>query len=199
MRAMASHYGRPAIVLIDEYDVPVAKAEVNGYYDEMTDFMRGLFSSALKTSQDSLLFAVLAGCMGITKGSIFTGLNNIKCFGIPDSRFADAVGFTQAEVDNLLADAGLSARKEEVKAWYDGYCFGAKQEIYCPWTIMNYVFDVLAEPDTPPQAYWLHSNDNELVRKLIAHSSAGCSGACDIIDGIVSACMITRNTFTMAC
>ena len=186
INAMASHYGRPAIVLIDEYDVPVAKAEANGYYGEMTEFMRGLFSSALKTSQDSLLFAVLAGCLGITKGSIFTGLNNIKCFGIPDSRFADAVGFTQAEVDQLLADAGLSARKEEVKAWYDGYCFGAKQEIYCPWSIMNYVSDVLAEPDTPPQAYWLHTSDNEFVRKLIDHSSAGCPGACDVIDSIAS-------------
>ncbi len=183
IRAMASHYGRPAIVLIDEYDVPVAKAEVNGYYDEMTDFMRGLFSSALKTSQDSLLFAVLAGCMGITKGSIFTGLNNIKCFGIPDSRFADAVGFTQAEVDNLLADAGLSARKEEVKAWYDGYCFGAKQEIYCPWTILNYVSDVLAEPDTPPQAYWLHTSDNELVQRLIANNPADLT---DNIDSLLA-------------
>lgn len=183
IRAMASHYGKPVIVLIDEYDVPVAKAEANGFYDGMINFMRGVLSSALKTSQGSLLFAVLTGCLRITKESIFTGLNNLKCFGISDSRFADAVGFTQAEVDKLLADAGLSARKEEVKAWYDGYCFGSKQEIYCPWSIMNYVSDVLAEPDTPPQAYWLHTSNNELVRRLIANNPADLT---DNIDSLLA-------------
>ncbi len=181
INAMSSHYGKPVIVLIDEYDVPVAKAEANGYYDEMIGFMRGLLSSALKIGQDSLLFAILTGCLRITKESIFTGLNNLKCFDISDNRFADAVGFTQAEVDQLLADAGLSARREEVKAWYDGYCFGAKQEIYCPWSIINYVSDAMAEPNTSPQAYWLHTSDNELVRRLIASNPADLTDTIDFL------------------
>ena len=184
INALASHWEKPVIVLIDEYDVPVAKAEKNGYYDEMIGFMRGFFSSALKTTQGNLKFAVLTGCLHITKESIFTGLNNLKCFGISDTRFADAIGFTQEEVDKLLADAGLSSRRDEIKAWYDEYRFGTGQEIYCPWSIMNYVDDVQNNSETAPQAYWLHTSDNELVQRLIAHNTTDLTDTIDfLLDG----------------
>lgn len=127
-RALAAYYKRPAIILVDEYDVPVAKAAENGYYDEMIDFERDFLCSALKTNDD-LIFGVLTGCLRITRESIFTGLNNIKCYDIADGDYADVFGFTQGEVDTLLADAGLSSKREEVRAWYDGYRFGKNQEI----------------------------------------------------------------------
>lgn len=183
INALASYHGKPAIVLIDEYDVPVAKAEENGYYDEMIQFMRGFLSSALKTNQENLMFAVLTGCLRITKESIFTGLNNLKCYGISDQKFADVFGFTQTEVDKLLADANLSSRKEEIKTWYDGYRFGKNQEIYCPWSIMNYIDDVQNNPETAPAAYWLNTSSNELVQRLIAHNPTDLT---DTIDSLLA-------------
>lgn len=179
-RAMHYHYHKPAIVLIDEYDASVAKAEENGYYDAMIKFMRIFLSSALKTPRN-LKFAILTGCLRITKESIFTGLNNLKCFGISDPKFADAIGFTQVEVDKLLADAGLTSRKEAIKIWYDGYLFGTKQEIYCPWSIMNYIDDVQDNPETAPAAYWLNTSGNELVQRLIAHSPTDLTDTIDFL------------------
>ncbi len=179
-RAMRYQHCKPAIVLLDEYDVPVAKAEANGYYDEMIDFMRGFLSSALKTNSSNLLFAVLTGCLRITRESIFSGLNNLKCYDISDCDYADTFGFTQEEVDRLLAEAGLSSKREEVREWYDGYRFGDNQEIYCPWSIMNYVADHrTAQP--APKAYWLHSSDNALVRRLVANSTTDLTPSIDIL------------------
>ena len=182
-RAMCYHHQKPAIVLIDEYDVPVAKAEENGYYDEMIKFMRGFLSSALKTSQENLMFAILTGCLRITKESIFTGLNNLKCYDISDSDYANTFGFTQDEVDTLLADAGLSSKKEEVREWYDGYRFGKNQEIYCPWSILNYVVDHKNDPQRDPKAYWLNTSGNELVQRLIAHNPTDLT---DTIDSLLA-------------
>ena len=160
--ALASHHGKPVIVLIDEYDVPVASAADKGFHDEMIDFMRDFLGDVLKGNQ-ALKFAILTGCLRITRESIFTGLNNLRCYGISDNKFVETFGFTQAEVDTLLADAGLTARREEIKAWYDGYCFGDNQEIYCPWSILNYVLDLQEKVVTSPQAYWLHSSANAPV------------------------------------
>lgn len=184
INVLASYHQKPVIVLIDEYDVPVAKAEENGYYDEMIQFMRGFLSSALKTNQENLMFAILTGCLRITKESIFTGLNNLKCYDISDSDYADTFGFTQDEVDTLLADAGLSSKKEEVREWYDGYCFGKNQEIYCPWSILNYVVDHMKDPQRDPTAYWLNTSGNELVQRLIAHNSTDLTDSIDsLLDG----------------
>ena len=180
---LTQYYQKPAIVLIDEYDVPVAKAEENGYYDEMILFMRIFLSSALKTNQENLMCAVLTGCLRITKESIFTGLNNLKCYDISDSDYADTFGFTQEEVDTLLADAGLSFKKEEVREWYDGYRFGKNQEIYCPWSILNYVVDHKKDSQREPKAYWLNTSGNELVQRLIAHNPTDLT---DTIDSLLA-------------
>jgi len=164
VRALHAHWGKPVIVLIDEYDLPLSRAQENGYYREMVSFIRSMLGAVLK-DYTILQFGILTGGLRISKESIFSGLNNFACYDIADFDFDDKFGFTSQEVDELLAAAGCSAKKDEIKEWYDGYRFGDNKEIYCPWSIMNYVSDVLAEPDTPPQAYWLHTSDNELVRR----------------------------------
>lgn len=159
------HYGQKAILLIDEYDVPLNKAYQHGYYEEMLDLIRTMFDSALKTN-DSLRFAVMTGCMRVSKESIFTGLNNLKIHSITDAKFDEYFGFTDAEVSKLLDDYGLGARRLEIKDWYDGYLFG-KQDIYCPWNVINYCYDILADDAKQPQAYWLNTSANDIVRRLI--------------------------------
>ena len=134
---LCRHFGQKAVILIDEYDVPLDKAFENGYYREMVSLIRGLFGMALKTN-DSLAFAVLTGCLRITKESIFTGLNNFKVLSILDPRFDEQFGFTDYEVKKILEDYGLASHFEETKEWYDGYHFG-KADIYCPWDVINYV------------------------------------------------------------
>ena len=168
--ALASHRGKPVIVLIDEYDVPAAYAADNGFHDEMIGFMRNFLGDVLK-GNPVLNFAVLTGCLRITREDIFTGLNNLKCYGISDNKYVDSFGFTQAEVDTLLADAGLSSRREEIKSWYDGYCFGDNQEIYCPWSILNYVLDLQEKVVTSPKPYWLHSSANALVVQFLKETT----------------------------
>ena len=170
-RILCHHYDKPAIVLIDEYDAPVAKAAENGYYIEMIGFMRDLLSSALKTNTDNLLFAVLTGCLRITGESLFSGLNNLNCFGISNTLYADTFGFTEAEVDTLLTDAALSSVKDDIKAWYDGYCFGKNQEIYCPWSIMSYIYNLQREQIDSPQPYWLHVSSNAQIRRFIRNKT----------------------------
>lgn len=162
-RAMSCHYDKPAIMLIDEYDVPVAKAVENGFYNEMIRFMRGFLSGALKTN-DHLKFGILTGALRITKESVFTGLNNLDCFDIATSRYADVFGFTQGEVDQLLSDAGLEEKRDALKEWYDGYHFGDHSDIYCPWSIMKYLADVQSAPKEKPKAYWVGTSSNELPR-----------------------------------
>ncbi|MBQ8173721.1 MAG: AAA family ATPase [Mailhella sp.] len=165
-KALHAHWGKPAILLIDEYDVPLARAEQNGYYDEMVSFLRNMLGAALKTNP-SLKLAVLTGCLRIAKESIFTGLNNFKNYGISDPKFADKFGFTVQEVDALLADAQLSHKKDVMREWFDGYRFGRDQEIYCPWDILQYVDDLQTDPDARPQAYWSNTSGNSIVRRFV--------------------------------
>ncbi|MBQ7503668.1 AAA family ATPase, partial [bacterium] len=164
--ALEAHWGKPAILLIDEYDVPISCAEQNGYYKEMVGFMRNFLGTALKTST-SLKFAVLTGCLRIAKESIVTGLNNFRCYGISDGAFADKIGFTAQEVRALLDSAGLSEKEAAVKEWYDGYRFGDKTEIYCPWDVLLYICDLQYSLSAKPQAYWNNTSGNAIVRTLI--------------------------------
>ncbi|RHL08058.1 hypothetical protein DW038_01225 [Agathobacter rectalis] len=159
------HYGKKAVILIDEYDVPLDKAFQNGYYNEMVSLIRGLFGQALKTNE-FLQFAVLTGCLRISKESIFTGLNNFKVMSITDSRFDEQFGFTDEEVRKLLSDYGMDSHFDEVKEWYDGYHFG-RADVYCPWDVINHVDHLRDDSDAKPQTYWINSSGNSLVRRLI--------------------------------
>ena len=159
------HYGKKVVILIDEYDVPLDKAFQNGYYNEMVSLIRGLFGQALKTNE-FLQFAVLTGCLRISKESIFTGLNNFKVMSITDSRFDEQFGFTDSEVKKLLSDYGMDLHFEEVKEWYDGYHFG-KADVYCPWDVINHADHLRDDSDAKPQTYWINSSGNSLVRRLI--------------------------------
>ena len=162
---LEKHYGQKVILLIDEYDVPLDKAFQAGYYDEMVSLIRNLLGNALKTN-DSLYFAVLTGCLRISKESIFTGLNNLKVHTISDVRYDEYFGFTNAEVDELLEFYGLSAYKDTIRDWYDGYCFG-DTDVYCPWDVINYCDELLAAPNTPPKNYWANTSGNDLIRRLL--------------------------------
>ncbi len=159
------HYGEKTVILIDEYDVPLDKAFQNGYYQEMVSLIRGLFGMALKTN-DSLQFAVLTGCLRISKESIFTGLNNFKVLSILDSRFDEQFGFTDKEVQKILDDYELASHFEETKEWYDGYRFG-NADIYCPWDVINYVEQLRYDPAAVPQDFWSNSSGNAMVRRFI--------------------------------
>lgn len=159
------HYGKKVVILIDEYDVPLDKAFQNGYYKEMVSLIRGIFGQALKTNE-FLQFAVLTGCLRISKESIFTGLNNFKVMSITDSRFDEQFGFTDSEVKKLLSDYGMDSHFDEVKEWYDGYHFG-KADVYCPWDVINHVDHLRDDIDAKPQTYWINSSGNSLVRRLI--------------------------------
>lgn len=159
------HYGQKVILLIDEYDVPLDKAFQHGYYKEMAALIRSLFSRALKTN-DFLQFAVLTGCLRVSKESIFTGLNNFKVLSIADSRFDEHFGFTDAEVKQLLEDYGLSDHYDETKDWYDGYRFG-HTDVYCPWDVINYVDLLRDDPQAEPQAFWINSSGNDLVKRFV--------------------------------
>ena len=159
------HYGQKAIILIDEYDVPLDKAFQHGYYREMVTLIRGLFGNALKTNS-FLQFAVMTGCLRISKESIFTGLNNFKVYAANDLRYDEAFGFTNEEVKKLLEDYNLQKHFTEVKEWYDGYRFG-NADIYCPWDVINYVDDLVSEAKSQPKAYWINSSGNDLVKRFI--------------------------------
>ena len=159
------HYAQKAVILIDEYDVPLDKAFQNGYYKEMVSLIRGLFGQALKTNE-FLQFAVLTGCLRISKESIFTGLNNFKVMSITDSRFDEQFGFTDGDVRKLLSDYGMDSHFDEIKEWYDGYHFG-RADVYCPWDVINHVDHLRDDSDAKPQTYWINSSGNSLVRRLI--------------------------------
>ena len=159
------HYGKKVVILIDEYDVPLDKAFQNGYYNEMVSLIRGLFGQALKTNE-FLQFAVLTGCLRISKESIFTGLNNFKVMSITDSRFDEQFGFTDEEVKKLLSDYDMDSHFDEVKEWYDGYHFG-RADVYCPWDVINHADHLRDDSDAKPQTYWINSSGNSLVRRLI--------------------------------
>ena len=159
------HYGKKTVILIDEYDVPLDKAFQHGYYKEMVSLIRGIFGEALKTN-NYLQFAILTGCLRVSKESIFTGLNNFKILSITDSRFDEQFGFTDEEVSRLLADYHLENHLNETKEWYDGYHFG-DMDVYCPWDVINHVDRLLGEPGAEPQSYWINTSGNDLVKRFI--------------------------------
>lgn len=159
------HLKKKTVILIDEYDVPLDKAYQHGYYDRMVSLIRGLFGQALK-SNEYLQFAVLTGCLRISRESIFTGLNNMEVLSIMDERFAEYFGFTDAEVRQLLRDYDLDGQYEAAKEWYDGYYFG-KSHVYCPWDVINYAKQLYLTTDTEPHAYWINSSGNDLVKRFV--------------------------------
>ena len=163
---LKQHYGQKVILLIDEYDVPLDKAFHNGYYKEMVSIIRGLFEHALKTNE-YLQFAVVTGCLRISKESVFTGLNNFKVLSIVDRRFDEHFGFTDAEVRQLLKSYQLEHHFAEMKEWYDGYHFG-NTDVYCPWDVINYVDHLCADPDAEPQAYWINTSGNAMVKRFVS-------------------------------
>ena len=160
------HYGQKVIILIDEYDVPLDKAYQNGYYREMVAMIRSLFGEALKTNE-FLQFAVLTGCLRVSKESVFTGLNNFKIFSITDARFDEQFGFTEDEVEKMLKDYQLEDHLAEMKEWYDGYHFG-EADIYCPWDVINRVDDLCDKPKEAPKCYWINSSGNALVKRFVS-------------------------------
>ena len=171
---LAKHCGQKAILLVDEYDVPLDKAFQAGYYEEMVDLIRNFLGNALKTN-DSLFFAVLTGCLRISKESIFTGLNNLKVHTISDVRYDEFFGFTDEDVEELLEYYGLPAYKEAVRAWYDGYRFG-NTDVYCPWDVINYCDELLADPSALPKNYWANTSGNDLIRRLLRQSNQSAKG-----------------------
>lgn len=168
---LKKYYGSKTIILIDEYDVPLAKAFEQGYYNEMTELIRGFFGQALK-SNDNLEFAVLTGCMRISKESIFTGLNNLRVCSITDVNFEEFFGFTDDEVKKVLEYYGFEEKYQQVKKWYDGYQFG-NVEVYCPWDVLNYLASLQNDPSAFPQNYWMNTSSNEIVRRFIRKADNG--------------------------
>ena len=165
---LEKHYGTKVVLLIDEYDVPLAKAFENGYYDQMIFLIRSLLEQALKTN-NSLKFAMMTGCMRISKESIFTGLNNLKVLSITDERYDEYFGFTDMEVKNMLEYYGMEEHYEEAKSWYDGYQFGSV-EVYCPWDVLNYCDKLKDHADSFPENYWINTSGNDAVKKFIQMS-----------------------------
>lgn len=168
------HYDSKVILLIDEYDVPLDKAFQSGYYEEMVSLIRNLFSSALKTNE-YLYFAVLTGCLRISKESIFTGLNNLKTHTITDSRYDEFFGFTDAEVREMLKSYGLAAHADVIREWYDGYHFG-NVSVYCPWDVINYCDVLLDLPTAKPENYWANTSGNVMVRRFIGKANRQTKG-----------------------
>ncbi|WP_286153824.1 PD-(D/E)XK nuclease domain-containing protein, partial [Sporofaciens musculi] len=166
---LEKHYGTKVVLLIDEYDVPLAKAHANGYYDQMISLVRSLLGEALKTNR-SLKLAVLTGCLRISKESIFTGLNNLKVLTIADERFDEYFGFTDKEVKDLLEYYGVMDHYEEVKRWYDGYQFG-NAEVYCPWDVLNHCDRIRSAPHAQPENYWINTSSNDAVKRFIQESA----------------------------
>lgn len=164
-RMMYAHFGRPVVLLIDEYDVPLAKAGEYGYYQKMLNVIRSMMGTSFKTNR-FLQFAVVTGCLRIAKESIFTGVNNFKSNSIAGSHYLDCFGFTETEVEKMLKDTGLSANLSSMKHWYDGYHFG-KYGIYCPWDVANYVADALREPHKVPENYWKDTSHNNIIRQFV--------------------------------
>ena len=174
---MAAHYGKPVILFIDEYDVPLAKANEEKeagerYYPQMLEVIRGIMSSALK-SNDCLKFAVVTGCLRIAKESIFTGVNNITSYSVLDDQFGSSFGFTQEETDQLLKMADLEEKRDVFKGWYAGYVFGNK-EVYCPRDVVNYISALLSQKTAKPENYWKNTNGNGIIRDFV-ECSAGNS------------------------
>lgn len=170
MRMLQIYHQKKVILLLDEYDVPIAKASSNGYYNQMLDVMKGILSTALKDNT-SLQFSVVTGCLRIAKESVFTGTNNFVTDSITDSRYNEFFGFTQAEVDWILEDADAGRHAESVKHWYNGYHFG-NVDVYCPWDLMNYLCDLQRNPEAKPDSYWKNTSDNAIIRSFIDYAGS---------------------------
>lgn len=178
-RFLRKHYGQKTIILIDEYDVPLDKAYQSGYYDFMVEFIRNLFGNAFKTN-DSLYFAVLTGCLRISKESIFTGLNNFKVYTVKDVRYKEYFGFTDTEVKQILEYYGLASQYHAVKEWYDGYLFG-NLGIYCPWDVINYCGDLRDGSVSEPQNYWVNTSSNDIIRNFISKATASTRSEIELL------------------
>ncbi len=186
------HYGRKTILLIDEYDVPLDKAQQAGYYDDMVSLIRNMFGQALKTNA-SLHMAVLTGCLRITKESIFTGLNNMNIFSVTDPRFSQWFGFTAGEIREMLDYYGFADKSEDIREWYDGYRFGST-DIYCPWDVINYVSLLLADPLARPQAFWINTSGNDIIRRFISMAAGSTRREIErLVDGESVAKPINQN------
>ena len=186
-RLLQQYYGKPVILLIDEYDVPVAKANNNGYYKEMLDVMKGLMQ-ALKDNQ-ALRFAIITGCLKIAKESIFTGTNNFVSDTIANSRLNEYFGFVQKEVDQLLKDADLMEWADCMKEWYDGYHFG-DFDVYCPWDVMNYLLELQHNPKAKPISYWKNTSDNAIIRSFIDYAGSNITKKLEIL--MSGGCIVQR-------
>ncbi len=174
LQLLSKNYRSKVILLVDEYDVPLDKAFQAGYYDRMVSLVRGLLGNALKTNE-CLQFAVLTGCLRISKESIFTGLNNLKVHTVTDSRYDTCFGFTDADVKEMLGYYGLESHADAMRDWYDGYRFG-NEEVYCPWDVLNYCDALLADPDAEPENYWANTSGNALVRRFIGKADRRTRG-----------------------
>ena len=170
MNMMKAYYNKPVILLIDEYDVPIAKASSNGYYKEMLEVMKAMLSTALKDNE-ALKFAVVTGCLKIAKESVFTGTNNFVSDTISSERYNEYYGFTQKDVDQILQDAQIEEKASDIKEWYDGYRFG-EFDVYCPWDVMNYLWDLTNKQNAKPVSYWKNTSDNAVIRSFIDHAGS---------------------------
>ena len=178
---LMKHYGQKVVLLIDEYDVPLDKAQHAGYYDEMASTLRGLLGSALK-SNASLQFAVLTGCLRVAKESIFIGLNNLRVLGVTDVRFDEYFGFSDEEVRELLEYYGLQGKHAQVREWYDGYRFG-NADVYCPWDVINYADLLRADPEALPVAFWINTSGNDVIRKFLRMAKGSVRGEIEKLVG----------------
>lgn len=178
-RFLQKHFGQNTIVLIDEYDVPLDKAYQSDYYDDMVNLIRTLFGRALKTN-DSLKFAVLTGCLRISKESIFTGLNNFNVYTIKDVQYNEYFGFSDTEVRKLLEYYGFMEKYDAIKEWYDGYRFG-ELEVYCPWDVVSYCHALKMKPSAEPQNYWVNTSSNDIVRKFISRATASTKNEIELL------------------
>lgn len=178
MNMMNDYYNEPVILLIDEYDVPVAKANNNGYYNEMLDVMKSLMQTV--KDNKTLKFAIITGCLRIAKKSIFTGMNNFVSDTIVSSRLNEYFGFTQKEVNKILSDADAITYADIIKEWYDGYHFG-NYDIYCPWDVMNYILDLQYNPKAKPQSYWKNTSDNAIIRSFIDYSGSNITRKLEVL------------------
>lgn len=192
---LEKHYGQKVVVLIDEYDVPLAKAYENNFYDKMVLLLRNLFGNVLKTNA-SLAFAVLTGCLRIAKESIFTGLNNFTVYSITDDEFDETFGFTSEEVQEMLSYYGLSSHFEEVKEWYDGYHFG-NADVYCPWDVVNYCKDHRESQNAAPKNYWMNTSGNDVSNHFIDSISDNGMLTKDVLERLVNGEVITQRVDEM--
>ena len=176
---LKKYHKKNVIILLDEYDVPLENAYYKGFYNEMVDFIRSLFESALKTN-DALEFAVVTGCLRISRESIFTGLNHLKINSVRDGRFAEGFGFTEDETETMLRDYGIEERIPEVKEWYDGYLFG-KKEIYNPWSVISYVDSIVNDEKEFPEPYWANTSSNLIIKDMVWHADADRKKELDVL------------------